>query len=99
MGHHYVGEGMEEGEFSELVKTLQPLRRTTKRSASRLRKAKVRRDMVTSSKKLSFDSNLRHRARVYASKRLAHVFLLLYQVFESRGVAGAALSIFRCLDD
>merc|ERR1712094_48780 len=54
--HHYVGEGMEEGEFSEAREILQRWRRTTKRSASRRRKARARRKgMVTSSKSLFRD--------------------------------------------
>merc|ERR1712025_1017077 len=95
--HHYVGEGMEEGEFSEARRISQPLRRTTRRSALRPRRVKVkRRAMVTSSKKLAFASNLQLRARYCAIELLAHFFL---QVFEYRGVAGVALSIFRRLDD
>merc|ERR1712094_67938 len=51
--HHYVGEGMEEGEFSEAREILRRWRRTTRRSASRLRKARARRKgTVTSSKSL-----------------------------------------------
>merc|ERR1711862_250440 len=43
--HWYVGEGMEEGEFSEPVRILLPSRRITKRSAStpsRVRPRKAR---------------------------------------------------------
>merc|ERR1712094_163749 len=51
--HHYVGEGMEEENSPRLVRISQPLRRTTRRWASRLLRAKVRRRaMVTSSRSL-----------------------------------------------
>merc|ERR1712196_51745 len=79
------------------ARILQPWRRTTRRLASRLRKAKVRRrDTVTSSKKLAFTSNLQYGLRSYASERLTHMLL---QVFDSRKAAGVALSIFSRLDD
>merc|ERR1719247_2595979 len=41
--HHYVGEGMEEGEFSEARGTLQRWRRTTRKWALRQPRARVRR--------------------------------------------------------
>merc|ERR1719240_935934 len=40
--HWYVGEGMEEGEFSEAGKTWQPLRRITRRLALRQLRARVK---------------------------------------------------------
>merc|ERR1712094_95871 len=49
--HHYVGEGMEEGEFSELAKISQASRGTTRKPAPRPQRAKARRKgTVTSSK-------------------------------------------------
>merc|ERR1719387_2667811 len=51
--HHYVGEGMKRGSSRRLVRISQPWRRTTRRSASRPRRAKVRRrGMATSSRPL-----------------------------------------------
>merc|ERR1712072_1148661 len=51
--HWYVGEGMEEGEFSRPVRIWPPSRRITKKSASRPPKVKARRKAtVMSSKKL-----------------------------------------------
>merc|ERR1719213_507546 len=41
--HWYVGEGMEEGEFSEAARTLPPSRRTTRRSAPSPLRARARR--------------------------------------------------------
>merc|ERR1712196_172788 len=79
------------------VKILQPLRRTTRRLASRLPRVKVRRrDTVTSSKSLdsrclTYDSRLQRtisKVRFQANERLAYVLL---QVLESRRVAGVAL--------
>merc|ERR1711907_769311 len=58
--HHYVGEGMEEGEFSEAAKISQPWRRTTRRATA------------TSSKKFVFASHLRIRAQ-YWRRFSAHV--------------------------
>merc|ERR1712118_92242 len=86
------------GSSPRLVKISQPLRRTTRRLASKRPKEKGRRSATAmSSKKLFFASNLQYGLRFYARERLTHVFLL--QVFDSRSVAGLALSIFRRLDD
>merc|ERR1719263_2499456 len=41
--HWYVGEGMEEGEFSEAARTSRPSRRTSRRSAPRPPRARARR--------------------------------------------------------
>merc|ERR1711924_736 len=95
--HHYVARVWRKASSLRRVRISRPLRRTTRRSALRPRRVKVkRRAMVTSSKKLAFASNLQLRARYCAIELLAHFFL---QVFECRGVAGVALSIFRRLDD
>merc|ERR1712010_240145 len=82
---------------ARLVRISRPWRRTTRRSASRRRKARVRRKgTVMSSEKLASTPNLLLLLTLYARERLAHVFL---QVFEFREVAGVARSIFRCLDE
>merc|ERR1711924_47379 len=50
--HWYVGEGMEEGEFSEAREVLQPWRKTTRRSVSRLPKVREKkRAMAMSSER------------------------------------------------
>merc|ERR1712032_1551609 len=51
--HWYVGEGMEEGEFSEAARTWQHWRRITRRLVSKPRRARARRRaMATSSERL-----------------------------------------------
>merc|ERR1711908_204442 len=90
-----------------LVRISQPLRRTTRRWASRLLRAKARRRaMVTSSRSLDpefYEASPRLNLEIlvryctipstheYPSACMAHV---LFQVFESREVAGVAVSIF-----
>merc|ERR1712118_343528 len=49
--HHYVGEGMEEGEFSGLARTWLPSRRTTRKLVSRLPRARERRRATATSSK------------------------------------------------
>merc|ERR1712100_307400 len=61
--HHYVGEGMEEGEFSEARRISQPWRRTTRRSASRLPRERAKRGATATSSKFVFASHLRIRAQ------------------------------------
>merc|ERR1711924_365141 len=79
------------------ARILRRWRRTTRRSASRPRKARARRRATaTSSEKLGFASNLQPQVHFYASMCLVHVFLL--QVFESREAVGVALSIFKSFD-
>merc|ERR1711862_309708 len=56
--HWYVGEGMEEGEFSEARETLLPWRRTTKRLASKQPKARVRRRATEMSSELGLLGNI-----------------------------------------
>merc|ERR1719321_1670396 len=50
--HHYVGEGMEKESSRRPVRTLRPWRRITRRSASRLRKARARRKGTATSSEM-----------------------------------------------
>merc|ERR1719247_983187 len=57
--HWYVGEGMEEGEFSEARGTWPRSRRTTRRSALRPPRARARRRVTVTSSEAPRESSVR----------------------------------------
>merc|ERR1711881_610626 len=93
--HHYVGEGMKKGSSPRLVKISQPLRRTTRRSASRLRRAKVRKRATVTSSESPSDVLPQPWTRIQWRQRLP----VLITSFRTSQGSWIAFSVFRFLDD
>merc|ERR1711918_38512 len=93
--HHYVSKVWKRASSPKLVKISQPLRRTTRRSALRRRRVKVRKRAMVTSSESPADVLLQPWTRIQRRQRL-HVPVTSFRASQGSWIA---FSFFRSLDD